>query len=87
MSRTETQFRPGVSGNPLGRPRIDRDVAVLARQYTPEAIEALHEIARDPKAPAMARMKAATTILHRAYGRPPTVDALAMMEQEPSRAA
>lgn len=44
-------FRPGVSGNPGGRPRELRDVTELARSHSPEAIETLVEIMNDETAP------------------------------------
>ena len=43
-------FKPGQSGNPGGRPRVLRDVQELARQKSPEEIEALSNIMRDEKA-------------------------------------
>ena len=75
-----TSFRPGQSGNPTGRPkrpatievrRIFRDVATAARKRTQDAIDTLAAIMRDPKAPAAARVSAATALLDRGYGKPP----------------
>ena len=74
-----TSFKPGVSGNPGGRPkkprtiearRIEADAKALARQRAPEAIQALANIMNDAKAPPAARVSAATVILDRAYGKP-----------------
>jgi hypothetical protein len=74
-----TSFRPDQSGNPTGRPkrpatievrRIFRDVATAARERTQDAIDTLAAIMRDPKAPAAARVSAATALLDRGYGKP-----------------
>src|SRR5215472_2990089 len=74
-----TSFRPGVSGNPGGRPkrsatveakRIVADVKAAARELTPEALSTLKTVMVDPKAPPAARVGAATAILDRGWGRP-----------------
>ncbi len=63
-------WKPGVSGNPNGRPRIVGEIRALARQHTQSALEALVQIVGDKKAPAAARVAAASHILDRGYGRP-----------------
>ena len=63
-------FRPGQSGNPGGRPAVSAEIRVLARERTPEAINILTEIMRDPKAPPAARVAACRELLDRGYGRP-----------------
>ena len=71
-----TSFRPGQSGNPNGRPRVLADVQNAARDYSTAAIETLARIMRNPKAPAAARISAASALLDRGYGKPSqTVDA------------
>ncbi len=65
-----TAWRPGQSGNPRGRPKLDRHVRDLARRYTEEAIEALANIMRDESESATARTRAAEVILDRGWGRP-----------------
>jgi hypothetical protein len=74
-----TSFRPGVSGNPGGRPKrpqtIDRrklfaDVKAAARELTQDAIDTLASVMKDPKAPAAARISAAVVLLDRGHGRP-----------------
>ena len=62
------QFLPGVSGNPGGRPRQLRAVVELARGATEEAVAALRWIMNDPSAQGMARVRAAETLLQRAWG-------------------
>lgn len=39
-------FKPGQSGNPSGRPKVDFEVRQLAREYGQEAIEKLVAIMR-----------------------------------------
>ena len=71
-----TSFRPGQSGNPNGRPKVVADVQNAAREHSGEAIETLAQIMCDPKAPAAARIAAASALLDRGYGKPlQTVDA------------
>ena len=71
-----TSFKPGQSGNPNGRPRVLTDVQNAAREHSTEAIETLARIMRNPKAPAAARIAAASALLDRGYGKPrQTVDA------------
>jgi hypothetical protein len=73
-----TSFKPGVSGNPGGRPRraetieakwIEADVKALARVCAPEAISTLKTIMLSERAPPAARISAATAILDRGYGK------------------
>jgi hypothetical protein len=77
--RRSTSFRPGVSGNPGGRPskprtieerRVQADVKFLALECAPEAISTLRTIMADPKTPPGARISAAACLLDRAYGKP-----------------
>ena len=67
-------FPKGQSGNPGGRPKIEREIVDLARSHSMEAIETLVRIMRSGK-PAEA-LAASNAILDRAFGRPKqTVDA------------
>jgi Family of unknown function (DUF5681) len=74
-----TSFKPGVSGNPGGRPKTPQTIEVrriilgvreAARELTLDALDTLASIMRDPKAPAAARVSAAQALLDRGYGKP-----------------
>lgn len=83
--RTGHLFKPGQTGNPGGRPKIDSKVRKLAQEHTEKAIEALVEALEATKtvvvgkgenahaveAPDHAsRIYAANSILDRGYGKP-----------------
>jgi Family of unknown function (DUF5681) len=63
------RFQPGISGNPGGRPKEVGHVRELAREHTEEAIRTLAAIMQDGKEPAAARVRAAESLLDRAWGR------------------
>lgn len=62
-------FKPGMSGNPLGRPKQDKTLKELAREYTAEAVLTLAEIMRNEDATDTARALAAEKLLDRGYGK------------------
>jgi hypothetical protein len=66
------RFQKGQSGNPAGGIKIPQDVRELARGLTKEAIATLAAVMRDDAAPHSARVRAAETLLDRAWGRPET---------------
>ena len=65
-----SRFKPGVSGNPGGKPKAIVEVQTLAREHSREAIEGLVRILRDEKTPPVAVVAAANALLDRAWGRP-----------------
>jgi hypothetical protein len=71
MSNPATQFKPGQSGNPAGRPKLFGEMTALARAKCPEAIECLYKIMNDVEAPHAARVSAADKLLDRGLGKPP----------------
>ena len=64
-------FKPGVSGNPAGRPKSDVTIMELARAHTEESIQALVNVIRDKRAPASAKVNAACALLDRGWGKAP----------------
>ena len=64
-----SQFQPGQSGNPGGRPKASAKVRDLAREYTEQALQVLVEIATEGESEA-ARVAAANAILDRGKGKP-----------------
>jgi hypothetical protein len=76
--RSSTSFKPGVSGNINGRPKVALEIQSLARQHGPAGIAMLAEMAGlvPGKAPAEAeavRVACVKEILDRAYGRAPLI--------------
>jgi hypothetical protein len=74
-----TSFKPGVSGNPAGRPkrpetiearRVVADVKSAARELTPVAMDTLEKAMTDQKAPWAAKITAAIAVLDRCWGKP-----------------
>jgi Family of unknown function (DUF5681) len=74
-----TSFKPGVSGNPDGRPkrpetiearRVVANVKAAARELTPVAIDTLEKAMTDQKAPWAPKIAAAIAILDRGWGKP-----------------
>lgn len=70
--RAEHLWKPGQSGNPRGRSKIDRDIALVARTYTEQAIHRLAELAMQDKHLGAA-VRACEILLERGYGKAPVV--------------
>jgi Family of unknown function (DUF5681) len=68
MAKTRTSFRPGISGNPGGRPKVAHDLQELARTHTPEAFSTVVEIMRAGNN--NEKLRAAEIIMERGYGKP-----------------
>src|SRR5262249_15923010 len=62
-------WKPGISGNPGGRPGMSKEIRALAQQHSAEAIEVLVKLMRNEKAAPAARTAAAGQILDRAIGK------------------
>lgn len=63
----------GRSANPGGKPNLspeEADALAMAKQFAPDAIRALHEIATSKTASDKARVTAAEAIINRVYGKP-----------------
>lgn len=61
----------GVSGNPTGRPKAERDIVELARQRGPEVIKRLFYIAMRGDIRNPTTVLAAKLLLERGYGKAP----------------
>ncbi len=61
-------FPKGVSGNPSGRPKKNRDLERTAESYVDDAVKVLAEALKDKDA--KTRIMAANSLLDRARGKP-----------------
>lgn len=70
------RWRKGESGNPLGRSKIDFDLAEAARAHSPQMLQVAVDIALDESMPPDSRLRAISIILDRGHGRAPLPVAL-----------
>lgn len=63
------RFPKGVSGNPGGRPAMDKAVKEMLRAATPGAVKLLVSVMENEGAPLKERLDAAKVILDRVYGK------------------
>ena len=66
--RPNAAWKPGVSGNPAGRPKKLVDIAELCREHGPRAVQVVVSLLDD--ADSRVRMAAAKELLDRGYGKP-----------------
>jgi hypothetical protein len=76
-------WKPGQSGNPNGRPKIEPRVRRHARKYDMAMCKVLADIAQDPKAPWAERRRAAMDLIAVGSGRPATVQEIAGRDGQP----
>ena len=70
MSKSSTSFRPGRSGNPGGRKRLDPDVKAILEAACPDAAQLLVDMMNDEEIAPGLRVQCAETVLNRIYGKP-----------------
>lgn len=64
----ETRFKPGVSGNPAGRPKKALQIAEKAQDHAEEALRAMIDLLKS--ADERVKLQAAQAILDRGLGKP-----------------
>lgn len=74
-------FKPGVSGNPNGRPKSSIEFRQAAREHGKAALDFLVTVMADESKQTGDRVKAAGIILDRAYGKA-TSEGLVISEDE-----
>lgn len=63
-------WQKGQSGNPGGRPKVNRTLQELAREHMPDTVAKLVALRDDPEAPHSVQLGAANALLDRGFGRP-----------------
>jgi Family of unknown function (DUF5681) len=67
---TKTSWKPGQSGNPLGRMKKGKNLRELAREFTDDAINTIVSIMLNPQSSDVSRIAAARELLNRGWGVP-----------------
>lgn len=71
MAKSNTQFKPGVSGNPGGRPKGKvKELAARARELGPKAMDKLEAILDDPETSKRDALTAIQEVFNRGWGKP-----------------
>ena len=75
-----SRFKPGVSPNPGGRPKLDHESKLLLRKNSAQAIRLMHEVLHDPAAfgkdgwiPPKDQLKFLDVAMTRVLGRPDVI--------------
>ena len=74
MNRSSSgRFKPGISGNPGGRPKHtpeQRDALEAVKSLAPDAVEAMARLLKAKDTPPALQVRIAEIVLDRAYGKP-----------------
>ena len=63
-------FQPGNRANPGGRPKVPPELREAAKSAAPEALQTAIDLMRNPGVEPADRLRAASIVLDRAYGKP-----------------
>ncbi len=68
-----TRFRPGQSGNPAGRPKKteeEKEALAKIKSLAPDVADYMVMMLKNPRCPAVAKVRILEIILERTYGKP-----------------
>ena len=83
-SGTDTRFKPGVSGNPSGRPKRtkeEKDALEAIKAMAPEAADKLRTLLNSSRTSAAMKVKICEIILDRTYGKSESAVKLTSVQQ------